>query len=108
MALHRIEESVKVYLLFDTATGKWEIDPVCLDGTALDGLSGGAFINCPDMDEHHRAPAGHPNGDTDADSGCRQAQNVANYTNLPNAHELFRMLADELGYTLAVVPPREV
>lgn len=33
---HRIETTAKVYLSFDTSTGKWVVDPITMDGSQLD------------------------------------------------------------------------
>jgi len=38
---HRIEQTVRVYLLLDT-DGSWSVDPIMMDGHALDGLVYGA------------------------------------------------------------------
>ena len=33
---HRIETTAKVYLSFNTQTGRWVVDPMTMDGTQLD------------------------------------------------------------------------
>lgn len=85
---HKIEEVARVYLLWDDATGEWVIDPICMDGSSLDGSTDGVVINCGDHEDHE---------DVDNDV-CEQEAVRAGLTNLPNARELLHMLADEFGY----------
>jgi hypothetical protein len=48
---HRIESSVQVYLLFDGE--RWVVDPITLDGSALDGLTvDGSECECGDTEAH--------------------------------------------------------
>ena len=85
---HKIEETVKVYLLWDDQAGAWVIDPLTCDGAQLDGLERGAYINCADLDV------------ADDHGGCEAEADRANIAPLPNADELLRLLAGQLGYSV--------
>jgi hypothetical protein len=82
---HVLEDHAKVYLRL--VEGRWEIDPVTLDGSPLDGLEDGP--ECSDADTQHRRHDCPLVGDR--------------VPPLPTARQLFCMLADEIG-PLGMVP----
>lgn len=88
MTEHDIEESAKVYL--ELVDGKWAIDPLTLDGAALDGLEDGPWCDY----WPHRAEI--PGDEAEAKEKCLLLVNAA--PPLPNAEELFFLLAEALGY----------
>lgn len=85
---HKIEQTVKVYLLWDDENNEWVIDPITCDGSELDGSTDGVVINCGDHDDHE-----------DVDNDVCEAEAVrAGLADLPNARELLHMLAEWFGY----------
>lgn len=89
----KIEQSAKVYLLFDAKTGKWVIDPLMLQGDACDGM------------DHPHIEWGEET-DADAQIISDDVYIAAEMADLPTPRELTAMLAIELGMVLA--HPRDV
>lgn len=81
MSGHRIEDTAQVYLVFDGQA--WQVDGTTTDGEPLFGLDDGPSAQeC--MREHT----------TDAErAACEAELERARETDLPNAEELFRLLA---------------
>lgn len=92
---HKLEQTAKVYLLWDSEAQAWVVDPLTYDGGALDGSEDGVGVLCENLPDDEWAAHGEysPACDAEADNADRAG--------LPNAEELLRMLAQALGYTLA-------
>ena len=85
---HIIEDHVKVYLIFNSDAGKWEVDSCTNDGYPLFGLDEGpeAVCNCDDESDPLL-------------NACKlEAGRVWNEVRRPNSTELLHLLADSLGY----------
>lgn len=105
---HRVEEHVKVYLVWDDQEGRWVIDPI-IDPRygALDGLMApeerGAECDCPRTDAlpgpgYDEEPAEERTAREQHEAILNRAARVA----LPDAEELLTMLAEFLGYELVL------
>ena len=83
---HRIEELVKVYLVWDDDEGRWTLDPInfLVGDEPLDGLS-----NPAEMDIECECDGGASH-EAMLDRACA--------ADLPNPEQLMRMLAYELGF----------
>jgi hypothetical protein len=80
----RVEESVDVYLTWDPVAKRWELDPLMLDGYALD-------THC------ETGPHLEPGSDEPQHLAMRAEAAAASF---PDAEDLLRLLADALGYEL--------
>jgi hypothetical protein len=79
--LHCIEGSLKVYLLFDEDTGQWAVDPVSVDGYALDESLLEASSECGCGDEQ----------------ACELVRQRADKTSTPSGAELRDLLSAALS-----------
>ena len=93
---HKLEQTAKVYLLWDSETQAWVVDPLTCDGMALDGSEDGVGVVCENLPDDEWAAHGEysPACDMEADNADRAG--------MPDAEELLHLLAQALGYT--VVP----
>lgn len=87
----KIEETAKVYLLWDDGDGRWVVDDVTLQDCPLDGLETGPYLNGGDPD----------------DPTTREAYNRACLADLPDARGLLVMLAEALGYRAEVAARKD-
>ena len=86
---HYIEEAVSVYLMRHPSQDEWVIDPLTIDGCALDSTHDTYPSNV-------ECQCGHD------DAVCDTVTNRMAGKPLPSGEELMVMLADALGYQVIV------
>ena len=82
---HYIEEAVSVYLMRHPSQDRWVIDPLTIDGCALDST-------------HDTYPSNVECQCGQDDAVCDTVTNRMAEQPLPSGEELMVMLADALGY----------
>lgn len=78
---HYIEQSVQVYLHFEA--GQWVIDPITLDGYALDSVHGSGASNSA--------------CECGSSTECQAARAVANTADLPTGRQLYTLLGEAIN-----------
>lgn len=84
LGAHYIEEAVSVYLMRHPSQDRWVIDPLTIDGCALDST-------------HDTYPS-NPNCRCEDEPVCDTVTNRMAEQPLPSGEELMVMLADALGF----------
>ena len=82
---HYIEEAVSVYLMRHPSQDRWVIDPLTIDGCALDST-------------HDTYPSNVECQCGQGDAVCTAVRDRMSHYPLPSGEELMVMLADALGF----------